>query len=409
MTHAIEAADTVIYKNTGGKKEMTKKMNEITRLLLIPVIIILTGFILAVPVSAILLIPHAFFGNVAINGEPAPIGTIIEARGQGVSLGLQGNPIMTTEAGKYGTESETGVKLIVQGEEIEGNPVISFYVNGHLADQTHIWQTGEVTRLNLSVTIPVTTENEEEPSVETSTLQCSLFGENRNVSISDTGEILESIEISSNLPSGKVKVSINAGTKALNKNGSPLTNLTFDANPTPPPASEGSTVFIAFNFGPDGATFDPPIVITFEYNPEDIPENTDEEDMVIAFYDSSIGEWVLIASEVNTANHTITALVSHFTTFAVLVPEVEPSPQENQAPVPAPSTPAPEPSSPTPVTTPEPTQEEAGPSVPQTPSASEEPESESGLNLLIIIPVVLVGGTLIALLIRWQILREKKQ
>lgn len=397
---------------------MTKKMNVITRLLIIPVIIILTGLVLAVPVSALLQLPHAFYGNITINGEPAPIGTVLEARCQGVTVPLGGNPIMTSEVGKYGSESEHGAKLIVQGEEIEGNPVISFYINGHLADQTYTWQTGEITRLDLSVTISTTPENgEETSSAGTSTLQCSLFGEERNVSISNTGEILESIEISSTLPSGKVTVSINAGTKALNNDGNPLTNLTSDVNLTPPPAPEDSTVYMACSFGPDGATFDPPIVLTFDYAPADIPENTDEENLVIAFYDSSVGEWVLLDSEVDTANHTITASVSHFTTFAILVPQVEPvteetppsTPPASDSEEPGPTLVSPEPESPAPApTTPEPTLEEE-PSVPQTPSASEEPESTTDRNFFIIIAAVIVGGIAIAFLIRWTILRDKRQ
>jgi hypothetical protein len=400
---------------------MIKKMNVITRLLIIPAIIALTGLILAVPVSALVQLPHAFYGNVTINGEPAPIGTKIEARGQGIRVGISGNPIMTSEVGKYGSESETGVKLIVQGEGIEGNPVISFYINGNLADQTYTWQTGEITRLDLSVTISTTSGNGGgTSSPETSTLQFSLFGEKRSVSVSDTGEILESIEISSTLPSGKVTVSINAGTKALDKDGNPLTSLTSDANPTPPPAPEGSTVYIACNFGPDGATFDPPIVLTFEYSPGDIPENTDEEGLVIAFYDSSIGEWVPLTTEVDTVNHTVTASVSHFTSFAVLVAQVEPAPQETPSsisPTPSPEenpTPSPEenltppsqePELTEPTPTPGPAPEEE-PSVPQTTPASEQTEPNTNWNLYIIIAAVIIGGIVVGLLIRWTRLRN---
>lgn len=395
-----------------------KKVNVMVCVLTIPMILILTLLVLAFPVSAFLQLPHAFYGNILVDGEPAPIGTKVEARGQGIRVGISGNPILTSEVGKYGSESALGVKLIVQGEEIEGNPTIYFYINDHPADQICIWQSEEITRLDLSVTISTTSENgEETSSAETSTLQCSLFGEESNVSISNTGEIQESIEISSTLLAGKVTISINAGTIALDNDGNPLTNLTSDANLTPPPAPEDSTVYMACNFGPDGATFDPPIVLTFEYTPADLPENTDEESLVIAFYDSSVGEWVLLDSEVDTVNHTITASVSHFTPFAILVPQVESAPPETP-PSTLPdsdseedSTPAPsssEPGSPAPApTTPEPGPEE--PSISTTPSASEESESGTGWNLYIIIPVVIVGGIVIAFLVRWTILRDKRQ
>lgn len=401
---------------------MRGKMNRIMRFLTIPVILILTGLVLAVPAGALIQIPHSFYGNITIDGEPAPVGTVVEARCEGAKVPCSGNPIMTSEVGKYGTP-ELGAKLIVQGEEIEGNPVISFYINGHLADQTYIWQTGEITHLDLSVSISTTPGNDEETPSDTRALQYSFFGKERYFPISKTGKILESIEVSSTLPSGKVTVSINAGTKALNNDGDPLTNLTSDANLTPPPAPEDSIIYLACSFGPDGATFDPPIVLTFEYTPADIPENTDEENLVIAIYDSSLGEWVPLDSEVDTANHTITASVSHFTTFAVLVPQVEPAPPETPSSTPpasgseegpAPSSPEPESPAPAPATpepespAPAPTPEEE-PSAPQTPSASEEPESTTDQNFFIIIAAVIVGGIAIAFLIRWTILRDKRQ
>jgi len=388
---------------------MRGKTNNIIRFLTIPVIIILTALVLAVPVSAFLQLPHAFYGNILIDGEPAPVGTKIEARGQGIRVGISGNPIMTSEVGKYGIAG-VGTKLLVQGEDIEGNPVISFYINGHLADQSYTWQTGEITRLDLSVTIPASSEDSEEEtsSAETSTLQCHLLGENRNVSISDTGEIQESIEISSSLPAGQITVSINAGTKALDNDGNPLTNLTCDTSTAPPPAPENYNLYIAVDFGPDGAIFDPPIIVTFDYTLADIHENTVEKDIVIAYYDSSIGEWVPLASEVDTINHTITASVSHFTTFAILVPQVEPVTEETPPSTPPSTPPASDSEEPAPAATPEPAPQEE-PSVSQTPSASGEPESTTDWNLYIIIAAVLVGGIAIAFLIRWIMLHEKRQ
>ncbi len=47
-------------------------------------------------------LPHAFFGNLTINGSPAPIGIRVEARGTGINTAVAGNPIITTTQGKYG-------------------------------------------------------------------------------------------------------------------------------------------------------------------------------------------------------------------------------------------------------------------------------------------------------------------
>ncbi|MFC1969337.1 hypothetical protein ACFLVF_02475 [Chloroflexota bacterium] len=104
-------------------------------------------------------LPHAFHGKVTINGDPAPIGTLVEATGEGVTISpTPGNPVVITLVGQYGSiNSDQGAAasraLIVQGNVAEGT-IITFYVNGVSTEQTWEWQSGEVTHLDLAVTIP---------------------------------------------------------------------------------------------------------------------------------------------------------------------------------------------------------------------------------------------------------------
>jgi len=97
-------------------------------------------------------LPHAFYGTVEINDSAAPTGTQVEARGEGVRTGIEGNPIGTTAAGVYGSAGSMGSKLVVQGDILDG-AVITFYVNGVSTGQTAEWHNGEVTELDLSATI----------------------------------------------------------------------------------------------------------------------------------------------------------------------------------------------------------------------------------------------------------------
>lgn len=78
---------------------------------------------------------------------------------------------------------------------------------------------------------------------------------------------------------------------------------------------------IAYNFGPDGTTFNPPILLTVTYDEENIPEGISENDLKITYYDSTTSSWVSLASTVDTANNIISAYVSHFTEFAVAYDE----------------------------------------------------------------------------------------
>jgi hypothetical protein len=77
--------------------------------------------------------PQAFYGTVFVNGQPAPLGASIEARGTNVKNGIPGNPITTTEAGKYGGPTAFDLKLVVQGNLTDGS-AIEFYINGVKAE-----------------------------------------------------------------------------------------------------------------------------------------------------------------------------------------------------------------------------------------------------------------------------------
>jgi hypothetical protein len=92
------------------------------------------------------------------------------------------------------------------------------------------------------------------------------------------------------------------------------------AEPPAPPA-DTDVIGLTYDLGPDGATFNPPITITFTYDEADIPEGVDEEDLVIAFWDEDADEWVVLENvTVDPVTNTISASVSHFTAFTVLAP-----------------------------------------------------------------------------------------
>ena len=259
-------------------------------------------------------LPHAFYGSVTVNGSPAPIGTDVEARGEGVLTGIEDNPIRTTVVGVYGTTNPFEHRLIVQGD-IEEGATISFYVNGVFTDQTAEWHSGETTELNLTVNIaegpPPTGAPSVQPPVET-----NLFGTTGSFKISRDGETLETIEATSE--DGMLTITIPEGTIALDKDGDPLETLEVSIEESWPEPEEGNVTGLAYDFGPDGATFDPPITFTWSYDPEALPEGVAEGDLVLAYYDEDAGEWVELDCVVDTENNTITASVSHFTIFAII-------------------------------------------------------------------------------------------
>jgi len=117
----------------------------------------------ATPVLAQPPLPHAFYGSLKVNGSPAEPGYEIEAIVLDYSPG-EGNPIITTELGKYGGSRGLDPKLVVQGDIEDGAP-ITFFVNDVVAEVVNVdgedvgpeyvveWHSGQITQVDLAVDI----------------------------------------------------------------------------------------------------------------------------------------------------------------------------------------------------------------------------------------------------------------
>ena len=115
-------------------------------------------------------------------------------------------------------------------------------------------------------------------------------------------------------------LTIDADTKGLIEDEEPLDEITLIEMEDPPdPPEESNVIGLTYDFGPDGASFDPSITLAFTYDPSLIPEGVNEENLVIAMWDKTTGEWVVLEGcTVDLDSHTISAPVSHFTAFSIL-------------------------------------------------------------------------------------------
>lgn len=153
-----------------------------------------------------------------------------------------------------------------------------------------------------------------------STIEFTLLDEKTELSISSDGEILETIEATS--ADGLITLTIPEGTMATDL-GKPLQGIEVTIEESPPASPDGASIIgLACNFGPEGATFDPPITLTYVYDPPEVSDGVDEEDLVLAYFDKVSGKWIELKSVVDTEANTISAEVSHFTTFAILANKV---------------------------------------------------------------------------------------
>jgi hypothetical protein len=192
-----------------GKQSLNRQ-----RVALLIVGAVLVAAFAAAPVYAdVPVLPQIFSGTVEINGQPAPVGTRIEARGTNVEVGIPGNPITTTVVGKYGAGA-FDLKLAVQGKAT--NPVtngtpIEFYINGFNGakaecavpggpwQSSYPFQSGATTELNLKVNLPtfvITPTAGAHGTITPSTAQTVEYGGSVTFTITpDTGYAVDDVKV----------------------------------------------------------------------------------------------------------------------------------------------------------------------------------------------------------------------
>jgi len=89
-------------------------------------------------------VPAAYYGDVTINGDPAPVGTEITA----VVNGEERGSIVVSEAGSYGGPNALDEKLVV--EDASPGEEVTFVVRGVAADETVSWESGDVRQVDLA-------------------------------------------------------------------------------------------------------------------------------------------------------------------------------------------------------------------------------------------------------------------
>jgi len=155
------------------------------------------------------------------------------------------------------------------------------------------------------------------------TISFNIGGTSASWNTSSSGVIQQVVNITS--ADAKINLYIPLGTTALNSEGEPLDELNMSSATVYPDASGDRRVIAAFDFEPDGATFDPGIEITLTYDPDTIPSGVNESSLIVAFYNESSEGWEYITGIVNTSANTITFTVHHFTTFTIQTPPVHES------------------------------------------------------------------------------------
>ena len=117
-----------------------------------------------------------------------------------------------------------------------------------------------------------------------------------------------------------VTLSIGAGTIGEAEPGVPLSEISvtqMTALPVEVPPPPEADLILTYDFGPEGATFDQPVTLTFNYGEADIPGGVAAGDLVIVYWDGAA--WVELENiSIDEEANTISGDIDHFTVFAVM-------------------------------------------------------------------------------------------
>jgi len=109
--------------------------------------------------------------------------------------------------------------------------------------------------------------------------------------------------------SGAVTLTFPAGAVPSN------TTITIQRS-TSAPSSSTMIPSLAYDFGPEGTMFSAPVYLTIHYNPSEIPAGVSESDLRLCKV--SGGAWAgLVVSSVDTSAHTVTGLLTGFSSYGV--------------------------------------------------------------------------------------------
>lgn len=329
------------------------------------VLVLLLGLVASAAAAGdpIPVLPHEFYGGVTIAGSPAPAGTVITATIGGAECGS----VQTVEAGRYGyPDRRLGGRLDVTATADQAGETITFFVNGVAAQETATFASGAATALDLSVAAESTPTPTPTPGSSggggssTGSGGGGGGGSSKDpgsqlvydpdapemhtghapLATSAAGVVLETVTVRT--VDETCAVAIREGTTARDADGNPLGEVTTmriapaDVPAVPP----GTTVAIALSCGPEGATFDPPAVLTYTLSKDEWERIDRGATPKVMWYNPETKTWQDVASTVDPDTRKVTAQVSHFSTYALAwtvsgttEPETQDTPTPEQKPV----------------------------------------------------------------------------
>lgn len=135
--------------------------------------------------------------------------------------------------------------------------------------------------------------------------------------VDDSGRFTQALVIQSQ--DIQCNLQIETGVVALTQDRQPINQISITGMTNAPAApSEARIIGLVYNFGPEGATFKPPLTLTYNYDPASLLAGVSEDSLTIATWDPVTQQWIELESIVDRVNHTIQAKVRHFSAYGIV-------------------------------------------------------------------------------------------
>jgi hypothetical protein len=116
-----------------------------------------------------------------------------------------------------------------------------------------------------------------------------------------------------------IKLTFEKGVLAKAVDGSRLKSVIIIKNADQIAQPESSQIVgPVYDLTPEGATFTPLITLTFTYGNYELPSGIQEGNLVIATWDGKAGKWIDLKTTVDPVSGTVSALISHFSSFTLI-------------------------------------------------------------------------------------------
>ena len=119
-----------------------------------------------------------------------------------------------------------------------------------------------------------------------------------------------------NSTDGNLTLDIDKSTSMTDSSGAHLKSLSASVLASPPAPPAENLMLLAYELGPEGAAFNPPLILTLRYDFDKSGVEVQRDTVTLAYWNGS--QWISVPSKWDESTGTMTSQISHFSQYALI-------------------------------------------------------------------------------------------